>query len=63
VSISDDGVRIREDAGSPPGDPGGSGLESVRQRMKSIGGSCRFVNLDPRGLQVLLTAPILKGDE
>ncbi|MCH7226207.1 sensor histidine kinase [Haloferula sp. A504] len=59
VSISDDGVGIREDAESPPGDPGGSGLESVRQRMQSIGGRCGISNLDPRGLRVVLTAPVL----
>ncbi|QTN32082.1 hypothetical protein HZ994_06975 [Akkermansiaceae bacterium] len=59
VSISDDGVGIREGAVSAPGDTGGSGLESVRQRMQSIGGRCDILNLDPCGLRVLLTAPIL----
>jgi signal transduction histidine kinase len=58
VSISDDGVGIREDMDSTPRDPGGSGLESVRQRMRSIGGKCALENLDPHGLRVLLTAPI-----
>jgi signal transduction histidine kinase len=58
VSISDDGVGIREETDSPPGTPGGSGLESVCQRMRTIGGKCGLENLEPRGLRVLLTAPI-----
>ena len=58
VSICDDGVGIGEDPLDPPGTPGGSGLESVRQRMQSIDGRCDIENLDPHGLRVLLTAPI-----
>jgi signal transduction histidine kinase len=60
VAICDDGVGIGEDRVDPPCTPGGSGLQSVRQRMRSIDGRCDIENRDPHGLRVLLTAPISK---
>lgn len=53
LSVSDNGTGILED-----GQKGGSGLESITQRMASIRGRCSIEELEPTGLRVMLAAPI-----
>lgn len=53
ISVSDNGVGL-----SGEGRKGGSGLESIKQRMASIRGKCTIEILEEGGLQVSLEAPV-----
>jgi signal transduction histidine kinase len=53
ISITDNGIGLSDESRST-----GLGLESLKRRMKSIGGNCRFEHLDQSGLRIILTAPV-----
>ena len=53
ITITDNGIGITEESRST-----GLGLESLKRRMKSINGDCRFEHLTEGGLRIILTAPV-----
>ncbi|NQX02691.1 hypothetical protein HQ447_18685 [bacterium] len=53
ITITDNGVGITGESRST-----GLGLESLKCRMKSIGGDCKFDHLTEGGLRIVLTAPV-----
>lgn len=53
ITIDDNGIGISETSRST-----GLGLDSLKRRMKSIGGSCRFEPLAEGGLRIILSAPV-----
>lgn len=53
VTITDNGIGISMGSSSS-----GLGLESLKRRMKSIGGNCRFEHLAEGGLRIILSAPV-----
>ena len=53
ITITDNGIGITEESRTT-----GLGLESLKHRMESIGGDCRFETLAEGGLQLILTAPV-----
>ncbi|WP_424314301.1 sensor histidine kinase [Haloferula sp.] len=55
ITITDNGIGISEETRSF-----GLGLENLNQRMKSIGGTCRFEHLEEGGLRILFAAPLEK---
>jgi signal transduction histidine kinase len=55
ISVSDNGVGLEDDTNK-----GGSGIDSITQRMKSIRGTCVIEEFDNNGLQVSLSAPLGK---
>lgn len=54
ITINDNGIGITEESRST-----GLGLENLKLRMKSIGGTCRFEHLAEGGLRILFTAPLI----
>lgn len=52
ITITDNGIGMHQTR------KGGSGLESITQRMASIRGKCSFEVLEQSGLQVSLEAPV-----
>ena len=53
ITVTDNGIGITEESRSK-----GLGLESLKRRMKSIDGNCRFEHLAEGGLRIVLTAPV-----
>lgn len=53
ITITDNGIGITEESRST-----GLGLESLKRRMKSIGGNCKFEQLAESGLRIILSAPV-----
>jgi signal transduction histidine kinase len=53
ITITDNGIGITEESRST-----GLGLESLKRRMKSIGGNCKFEHLAEGGLRIILSAPV-----
>lgn len=53
ISVTDNGIGMSESSRST-----GLGLESLKRRMKSIGGDCRFEHLAEGGLRIILSAPV-----
>ena len=53
ITVTDNGIGITEESRST-----GLGLESLKRRMKSIDGNCRFEHLAEGGLRIVLTAPV-----
>lgn len=53
IVVSDNGIGFRQD-----GKKGGSGLDSIKQRMASIRGKCSIEILEESGLRVSLEAPL-----
>jgi signal transduction histidine kinase len=53
ITITDNGIGISEESRGT-----GLGLDSLKRRMKSIGGDCRFEPLEESGLRIILTAPV-----
>jgi signal transduction histidine kinase len=53
ITVTDNGVGISEASRSS-----GLGLDSLKRRMKSIGGNCRFEHLAEGGLRIILSAPV-----
>ena len=53
ISITDNGIGISEKSRRT-----GLGLDSLKSRMKSIGGNCTFEHLEEGGLRIILTAPV-----
>jgi len=53
IIITDNGIGITEESRST-----GLGLENLKRRMRSIGGTCRFEPLEQGGLRILFTAPL-----
>lgn len=53
VSITDNGIGFSEDEVQA-----GLGLESIRRRMKSVGGTCAFIHLAEGGIRITLSAPV-----
>jgi signal transduction histidine kinase len=51
ISITDNGIGITEESRGT-----GLGLDSLKCRMKSIGGNCAFEHLAEGGLRIVLTA-------
>jgi signal transduction histidine kinase len=53
ITLTDNGIGISETSRST-----GLGLDSLKRRMKSIGGNCRFEHLAEGGLRIILSAPV-----
>ncbi len=53
VSITDNGIGFSEDEVQA-----GLGLESIKRRMKSVGGTCEFIHLAEGGIRITLSAPV-----
>jgi signal transduction histidine kinase len=53
ITITDNGIGITKESRST-----GLGLDSLKSRMKSIGGSCDFQHLAEGGLRIILSAPV-----
>jgi signal transduction histidine kinase len=53
VSITDNGIGFSEETISA-----GQGLESIKRRMKSVGGTCKFIHLAEGGIRITLSAPV-----
>jgi signal transduction histidine kinase len=53
ITISDNGIGIIEESRNT-----GLGLESLKHRMISIAGSCRFEHIAEGGLRITLSAPV-----
>jgi signal transduction histidine kinase len=53
ISITDNGIGISEKSRRT-----GLGLDSLKRRMKSIGGNCTFEHLAEGGLRIVFTAPV-----
>jgi signal transduction histidine kinase len=53
ISITDNGIGISEKSRRT-----GLGLDSLKSRMKSIGGNCAFEHLEEGGLRIVLKAPV-----
>ena len=53
ITLTDNGIGITETSRST-----GLGLDSLKRRMKSIGGNCRFEHLAEGGLRIILSAPV-----
>ena len=53
VSITDNGIGFSEDEVQA-----GLGLESIKRRMKSVGGACKFIHLAEGGIRITLSAPV-----
>lgn len=53
VSITDNGIGFSEDEVQA-----GLGLESIKRRMKSVGGTCVFIHLAEGGIRITLSAPV-----
>lgn len=53
ITLTDNGIGITQESRST-----GLGLENLKRRMKSIGGTCSFEHLAEGGLRILFTAPL-----
>lgn len=53
VSITDNGIGFSEDEVHA-----GLGLESIKRRMQSVGGTCKFIHLAEGGIRITLSAPV-----
>jgi signal transduction histidine kinase len=53
ITVTDNGIGISESSRRT-----GLGLNSLKRRMKSIGGDCGFEHLAEGGLRIILSAPV-----
>jgi signal transduction histidine kinase len=53
VTITDNGIGFSEDT-----IVAGLGLESIKRRMKAVGGTCKFIHLAEGGIRITLSAPV-----
>ena len=53
ISITDNGIGFSEVEVHA-----GLGLESIKRRMKFVGGTCEFIHLAEGGIRITLTAPV-----
>lgn len=53
VTITDNGIGFSEDEVQA-----GLGLESIKRRMKAVGGTCKFIHLAEGGIRITLSAPV-----
>lgn len=53
VTITDNGIGFSEEEVQA-----GLGLESIKRRMKTVGGTCKFIHLAEGGIRITLSAPV-----